>query len=268
MRKIKILAVVIMLMIAFLLICVGCELQKESANTGVYKYVREDGEEITINIKDSFGDYNDGMINGYYKTIKSDLIDLAAYKEICADTIGIIRIADTVLNHPLVQTKDNEGYYLRRELTGKYNSHGTPFLSADNSFESQGENLVIYGHNIGLNGRNYDVFGELRFYVKQDYYEKHKYIETVSSSGTRKWEICAVYLINTAEDNTFKYSEYTNFQNEDSWKTWKKNIDKRNKITYDGEMRYGDTFITLSTCYGTNTDGTSRMAVTAKLVNW
>lgn len=72
-----------------------------------------------------------------YAQISDDLELLAMYEDYNADVVGILRIPGTVLNHPVVQTPDEEDYYLLRGLDGEYNSHGVPFLSAQSQMEGE-----------------------------------------------------------------------------------------------------------------------------------
>lgn len=65
-----------------------------------------------------------------YSVIADDMELLKKYQDYNADVVGIIRIPGTVLNHPVMQTRSDEEYYLMRGLDKQYNPHGVPFLSA------------------------------------------------------------------------------------------------------------------------------------------
>ena len=83
-----------------------------------------------------------------YRYEEKDLLLLNKYQEYNEDVVGLIRVPNTVLNHPMMQTITDEDYYLYKDLDKKYNSHGVPFLSADSLVEGQGGLLIVYGHNI------------------------------------------------------------------------------------------------------------------------
>ena len=70
-----------------------------------------------------------------YIESEEDLLLLQKYQDYNSDVVGIIRIEGTVLNHPIVQTVEDEVYYLYKDLDKKYNSHGVPFLSKDSQME-------------------------------------------------------------------------------------------------------------------------------------
>ncbi len=194
-----------------------------------------------------------------------DMELLEAYQRRNGDVVGIIRIADSVLNHPLVQTPKDEEYYLKRDLDKKYNSHGVPFLSADSRMESIGQNIVIYGHNIHLKSR--DVFCDLAYYEDLDYYKAHPVIETISESGIRHWLIFAYFLTDNADKEPFRYSDYTRFSAEAEFHEFLEEVDKRNWLNVNADAEYGDSLITLSSCSNELAgSGTNRMVVVGKLL--
>ncbi|MGN1148264.1 MAG: class B sortase, partial [Lachnospiraceae bacterium] len=201
----------------------------------------------------------------YYEVIPEDMALLAAYQEYNPDVIGIIRIPDTVLNHPIVQTPAEEEYYLNRDLAGNYNSHGVPFLSADSSWGRTGSNIIIYGHNIHLHSR--DVFCDLSCYEELEYYKEHPIIETVSEAGTGRWLIFAYFLVDNADTDPFQYSETTNFLSRQAFTEYMKEVSKRNWLSVDADICFGDTLLTLSSCsVELSGSGTNRMVVMAKLL--
>lgn len=46
------------------------------------------------------------------------------------DLVGWLKIDDTNIDYPVMQTKNNEEYYLRKNFYKKYSSYGTPFLAS------------------------------------------------------------------------------------------------------------------------------------------
>ena len=201
----------------------------------------------------------------HYEIENEDMALLTAYKEFNTDVVGVIRIPGTVLNHPLVQTSEDEDYYLNHDLAKKYNSHGVPFLSAASEMDREGSNIVIFGHNIHLRTR--DVFCDLAYYEDIEYYKEHPVIETISDAGTSKWLIFAYFLVDNADENPFKYSETTEFISQTAFKTYMEEVSKRNWLSVDAGVSFGDTMITLSSCsLELAGSGTNRMVVMAKLL--
>ena len=181
-----------------------------------------------------------------YIESEEDLLLLQKYQDYNSDVVGIIRIEGTVLNHPIVQTVEDEEYYLYKDLDKKYNSHGVPFLSKDSKMEGQGGNCVVYGHNIYKISR--DVFADLMGYKDVEYYKEHPVIETVSESGTRKWLIFAYFIVDNADADPFQYSDVTSFMSERAFEEYIYEVQKRNWLDVPLDLSMGDTTLTLSSC--------------------
>ena len=198
-----------------------------------------------------------------YIESEEDLLLLQKYQDYNSDVVGIIKIEGTVLNHPIVQTVEDEEYYLYKDLDKKYNSHGVPFLSKDSQMEGQGGNCVVYGHNIYKISR--DVFADLMGYKDVEYYKEHPVIETVSESGTRKWLIFAYFIVDNADADPFQYSDVTSFMSERAFEEYIYEVQKRNWLDVPLDLSMGDTILTLSSCSKELAgSGTNRMVVMAK----
>ena len=198
-----------------------------------------------------------------YIESEEDLLLLQKYQDYNSDVVGIIRIDGTVLNHPIVQTVEDEEYYLYKDLDKKYNSHGVPFLSKDSQMEGQGGNCVVYGHNIYKISR--DVFADLMGYKDVEYYKEHPVIETVSESGTRKWLIFAYFIVDNSDADPFQYSDVTSFMSERAFEEYIYEVQKRNWLDVPSDLSMGDTILTLSSCSKELAgSGTNRMVVMAK----
>lgn len=198
-----------------------------------------------------------------YIESEEDLLLLQKYQDYNSDVVGIIRIDGTVLNHPIVQTVEDEEYYLYKDLDKKYNSHGVPFLSKDSQMEGQGGNCVVYGHNIYKISR--DVFADLMGYKDVEYYKEHPVIETVSESGTRKWLIFAYFIVDNSDADPFQYSDVTSFMSERAFEDYIYEVQKRNWLDVPLDLSMGDTILTLSSCSKELAgSGTNRMVVMAK----
>ena len=78
------------------------------------------------------------------------------------DIVGWLKIDNTNINYPVMQTKNTPNYYLRRNFYKEYSQWGTPFLSENCDIQSS-DNLIIYGHHIN----NSKMFGELEHYKKE-----------------------------------------------------------------------------------------------------
>lgn len=188
---------------------------------------------------------------------------LSKYQTYNSDVVGLITIPGTVLNHPVMQTKEDEAFYLSRDLDKKPNSHGVPFLSKESSMEGQGGNRIIYGHNIHKISR--DIFADLAGYEDLAFYREHPVIRTVSKNGTRRWLIFAYFLADNRDEDPFRYSDTTSFLSEKEFDSYIDEVDKRNWLEVPVELSIEDTYLTLSSCSNElSGSGTNRMVVMAK----
>lgn len=175
------------------------------------------------------------------------------------DMVAWIKIDNTNINYPVMQTKENPDYYLRRNFYKEYSYYGTPYIEESCDINTS-DNIVIYGHHI----KNNKMFGELENYKNKNYYEEHKIIDFITKEDNSKYEIIAVLKTVVYSDKGFKYYEYINIQDEKEFNTF---INKCKELSfYDTGVssNYGDKLITLSTCEYSNQNG--RLVIVARKI--
>lgn len=172
----------------------------------------------------------------------------------------------------------DESFYLRHDFYGSYNINGTLFTvkecnvgvgkKSDNyaGGSKPSTNIIIFGHNM----INDTMFGNLDQYLKQSYYEKHKYIYFDTAYENRTYEVIAVFRSHEFEDpldDNFKYYFFYNANTELDFDYWYSNIMSASVIDATATAKYGDEFLTLSTCSKTDETGArnenGRLAVIA-----
>ena len=189
----------------------------------------------------------------------------AQYKETNPETVGIITIPGTVLCHPLMKSKSNEGFYLNHDLLGNRNSNGVPFLSRSSRLNKPGSNAVIYGHNIRYGAK--DVFYPLSGYEKLDYYLAHPLIEIYGEGGKEEYLVFAYYLVDTADEDAFVYWEKTSFDAQSDFEQYLTEVERRNWLKTSVPTGAEDEYITLSSCsMELAHSGTNRMVVMARKI--
>ena len=73
--------------------------------------------------------------------------DFAACQEMNPDFIGWLRISNTPIDYPVVQSDDTD-YYLHHTFTGKESYLGTLFALERTNFQTPSQNIAIYGHHL------------------------------------------------------------------------------------------------------------------------
>ena len=185
-----------------------------------------------------------------YPYITTDLKNLINQNN---ETIGWIKVPNTEINYPVVQTKDNT-YYLNYDFEKKENTAGWIFLDYRNKLDNSDNNYIIYGHNRLDNS----MFGTLKNTLNEEWYKNNKYIFFNTTNSYLTYEVFAVYSI---DKDDFKSS--INSISENDYNNYLKDAIKRSIYNFNVEVTTQDKIITLYTC---TDDNESRTILQAKLV--
>lgn len=175
--------------------------------------------------------------------------------------IGWLKIDDTNIDYPVMQTANNE-YYLDHNFDQEYDKNGSLFLDKDCDVVHRNTNLIIYGHHM----KSGSMFGNLNRYSSEEYGKKHSKIQfdTIYEKGT--YEVMYVFRsrIYNEDEVVFKYYQFLDATSE---KEFDSNMQEMAALSlYDTGVTasYGDELLTLSTCDNSETDG--RFVVVAKRI--
>ena len=175
--------------------------------------------------------------------------------------IGWVKIDDTNIDYPVMQTTDNE-YYLNHNLNQEYDKNGSIFMDKDCNVLNPSTNYILYGHHM----KNGNMFGNLHLYGDEKYYEKHKYIQfdTIYEKGT--YEVMYVFRsrVYSEEEIVFKYYQFIDALSEQEFDSNMKEMASLSMYDTGVTASYGDHLLTLSTCDYQEKDG--RFVVVAKKV--
>ncbi len=177
-----------------------------------------------------------------------------------ADTVGWLTIPGTKIDYPVMQTPEEEDYYLYRDFYGYENKNGCLILAAGCDTAKESTNWIIHGHNM----KSGDMFGSLLKYRKKSYLQEHNLIFLETLEGKRVYEILAVFESQVYYENqdVFKFYEHYDIEDKAEFYTFYKNIKNLSLYDIDTTAVYGDHFLTLSTCSYHTENG--RFVVVAK----
>lgn len=173
------------------------------------------------------------------------------------DFIGWIKIADTRIDYPVMQSPNNPDYYLKHSFEKAYSNYGVPYID-EACATGISNNIVIYGHHM----KNGTMFSDLCNYTDVEFYKEHPIINFDTLSGFGEYQIVAVFKFNTNHED-FRYNEYTQM-NEEQFSEFMSQVHARQCYDTGVDAEYGDQLITLSTCEYTYNNG--RFVVVAKKV--
>lgn len=156
-----------------------------------------------------------------------------------------INIPGTVIDYPVLQNKDDNGYYLTHTVEGKRSAYGSIYTENYNSADFEDFNTVIYGHNM----RNGTMFGQLKKYRDKTFFEKNPYINVYMPGRIMKYRIFAAYV---TDDRHIMLSY--DFSDNAVRREYINSIFSVRKISAningDVSLTESDKIITLSTCTG------------------
>lgn len=175
--------------------------------------------------------------------------------------IGWLKIADTNIDYPVMQTSDNI-YYLDHNINQESDKNGTLFLDASCDVVAPSTNLIIYGHNM----RSGNMFGNLDKYKSADYCKKHPVISFDSIYEKRSYQVMYVFQshIYTEDEITFKYYQFINAASQQEFDSNMRAMAEMSLYDTGVEAVFGDQLLTLSTCDYEEANG--RFVVVAKRI--
>ena len=189
---------------------------------------------------------------------KDESINLKELYELNNDFIGWLKINDTNISYPVMQTDNNrKDYHLRKNFYKEYSQLGTPYIAEYCNVQTS-DNVIIYGHHI----TNYQMFGELEKYKNKEFYDNHKMINFNTIYGNADYEIIAVFK--TVAYTGFKYYEFINSNSQNEFDTFIKKCKELSFYETGKTAKYGDKLLTLSTCEYSAKNG--RLVVVAKKI--
>lgn len=175
--------------------------------------------------------------------------------------IGWLKIDDTVIDYPVMQSSDSE-YYLDHNFNQEYDKNGSIFMDPACDVLKPSNNLILYGHHM----KSGNMFGDLDLYASEKYMKQHSRIrfDTIYEKG--EYQVMFVFRDKLKQDTeiTFKYYQFIDANSPEEFTS---NILAMKEMSlYDTGVTasYGDQLLTLSTCDNSETDG--RFVVVAKRI--
>lgn len=175
--------------------------------------------------------------------------------------IGWLKIDDTNIDYPVMQTENNE-YYLDHNFNQEYDKNGSLFLDCSCSVYPRSTNMIIYGHHM----KSGSMFGNLQKYAKESYGEKHSLIEFDTIYEKATYQVMYVFRsqVYNKDDVIFKYYQFIEANSKEEFNSYMKEMASMSLYDTGVTASFGDSLLTLSTCDNSQTDG--RFVVVAKRI--
>ena len=162
------------------------------------------------------------------------------------DCVGSLKVANTDIDYPVMLTKDEPEYYLRRNFNKSYSYMGTPFMDANCNIGIS-KNLIIYGHNM----KNGKMFASLMKFKNKEYFDEHQSVEFITPNEKAIYHIICVAKVK-ADDSWYSFIDDLG---EDDYNEKIKELYSKSLYRSNYEFGYNDEFLTLSTCEYSQNDG-------------
>ena len=123
----------------------------------------------------------------------------AEYRALNSDVVGWIKIKDTNVDYPIVQSHDNEEYLT---LTPTLVESKAGSLFVDSHASLSGQYAVIHGHNMS---KSKIMFAQLTNYGNRAFYDSHRTFELTIGDNTYTYKVFAVYTVDVGDVKNAKY---------------------------------------------------------------
>lgn len=184
------------------------------------------------------------------------------------DMYGWIKINGTEIDYPVLYTPEDPNFYINKNWKKEicFENIGNSIFIAGQTTENS-NNIIIYGHNMN----DGSMFGSLKKYRDEAYYQEHKYIEFDTLYEKQIFEVicvskAVVYYEDIKPEDAYLFYEHTDLNSEEEFDEYLENV--RANVYYDitTEATYGDELITLCTCNNWRKNG--RLLVVAKKIEF
>jgi len=96
-------------------------------------------------------------------------VDFASLEAVNPETVGWLKIPQTDIDYPVLQTSDNDKY-LACSFDLKKSSSGSIFLDYESDSSFNGKNNIIYGHNMKAG----TMFAQITKFNNIDFFNSHR----------------------------------------------------------------------------------------------
>jgi len=182
-------------------------------------------------------------------------VDFDALSERFPGIVAWIRLEGTALDYPLMQGTDNY-FFLGHLPDGTSHRNGSVFLDNRNNADLSDRNSLIYGHE----SRTGDMFGMLKNYRQQTFYEENPVINIYTASNDYELLLFAGYLVDSGVE-----APSIIFRDDAAFERYIADLKRRSFFRSDVEVGVDDRIVSLCTCAYDYTN--ARWVIVGKLVD-
>jgi len=171
-------------------------------------------------------------------TVHVPFLDFDSTRETLPDIVAWLQSYGTVINYPVVRGSDND-FYLSHLPDQSRNKMGSIFVDYRNQADFSDQNILLYGHNMASG----DLFGSLKQYSDQNYFEQHSSMFLFTPTADFELLLFAGYVLDSAQE-----VPPMGFKDQADFERYAADISRRSVFKSNVEIDFGDQLIFLCTC--------------------
>ena len=165
--------------------------------------------------------------------------------------VGWIKIDNTPINYPVMQTHAEKDYYLYRNFDKVHSDRGCIYVPEFCDVFTPSDNVTIYGHNM----RDGSMFASLSKYERKSFWQDNSLIAFDTLYGHHTYQIFSVFRTTASVGQGFDYHNFANAADESQFNEFIANCKALSLYDTGITPVYGDKIICLSTCEYSQVNG-------------
>ena len=217
------------------------------------EYVKVPDDKLEIPTGDDIGTAGQEQPKEWYEQIWVDLEGLQT--QVNEDIVGWIYFENEDISYPILYSTDNNEYdRVRYDLV--YAMCGSITLEATNKWDFSDIRNIIYGHNM----RDLSMFGKLKYYKNEGYYQDHQYFQLIYDGMIYRYQIFSYFDVEETEVSYIR----VDYDENNTYEAMLGKLQSNAMHETGVEVTAEDKTVTLLTCAD---DKTKRFLVNAVLVD-
>lgn len=173
-------------------------------------------------------------------------IDFDTLKKGNDEIYAWIKIDDTKVDYPIVQSRTDDSFYLRHKAEDKsWSANGAVYTELGNSRDFGDFITVIYGHN----GYSDTMFTTLHYFEKEEFFNSHPYFYIYTPTKRLTYQVVSAFKYDDRHIlNSFDFARAEDLEEFQSIIKDPKSSLKNVRTELDKEINGSSRIVVLSTC--------------------
>lgn len=190
-------------------------------------------------------EYND-LLMGVQTDIEENPIDFASLTESNSEIYAWIKIDDTNVDYPIVQSKSDDEFYLKHSAVNQsYSASGAIYTEMVNATDFSDPVTLIYGHN----GYGTTMFTTLHYFEDEAFFDEHEYFTVWLEGRKLTYQIISAFQYDDRHImNSFDFSDSETLSDFQQMLLSPESDVKNVRSELDVEIGADSNIVILSTC--------------------